>query len=393
MSTKDYRTKTIFRDMDNLKLNNETWPIGIDIGYSGVKVFSGNTALSFPSYAAEAEGDTQISIGSDEDDATTIQYKGEDGVTWNVGAIAQNNISVSDTSAGSLAIYGRSRYYSPMFKILMRVGLAAGLIPNKYGDPSGKKIVIQTGLPPKYILSDKGDLKEVFMGRHVFSVRFGSNGWRDFDITIGEENFRPVMDQPEGTLFSIMTDRFGQLMSDAREISSSRVLIMDPGFGTLDLFPMVRRNINRDACQTFPELGMKRVLKDTAAEIFEKYNFEISVPAMQQFLETGQVMRREGRSYKKAGFEDILIKHSKDVCRKALDRIVDIYNPLVEFDCLVVTGGTGAAWYGYINEDERFATSDTVRIIPGNQGDTELPYIFSNVRGYYIFALSACRRM
>lgn len=386
----NYRTKTTFREMDNKALSAKYWPIGLDIGYSGVKTFSGNQASCFPSYAVQNAAETRINIGSGGEDERSIRYYDDENGEWEVGALAQNMISTSDTSAGSLAIYGRSRYYSPMFKVIMRVGLAAGLRKNRFGNPEGKQNKVITGLPPKYIKSDSADLKSAMSGTHKFSVKFGNKSWEEYNFTLSEDDIG-IIDQPEGTLFSIATNPEMRLFPDAKKYFSSRVLVLDPGFGTFDLFPMIQRNINRDDCQTFPELGMKQVLKQTADEIYNKYNFEVSVPAMQKFLETGTVIKREGRKLSKVGFDDILEKNSLDVCNRAVERVMEIYNPPMEFDYMAITGGTGAAWSSYIRNSEYFKDCDTVKIISGNQGDPTLPYIFSNVRGYYIYALSRFR--
>ena len=48
---------------------------------------------------------------------------------------------------------------------------------------------------------------------------------------------------------------------------------------------------------------------------------------------------------------------------------------------LVITGGTGAAWYNQIKD--HFKDMNTLKIIAGNQNDN-IPFIFSNVRGYYM---------
>ncbi|MCD8083344.1 MAG: ParM/StbA family protein [Clostridiales bacterium] len=385
MDTNNYRTRTIFMEADNRKVGG-IWPVGLDIGYSGVKTFSGNAITCFPAYAAESMGQSRISVAGT-GDTRNIQYRDENGVVWDVGAGAQNRISVSDTSAGSLAIYGRSRYYSPMYKVIMRVGIACGIRKNACGNPAGKTLKIQTGLPPKYMASDTADLLDVMCGHHEFEVRFGDEPWEPFSFTLGREDVA-LIDQPEGTLFSISTDRNMKLMPDAVRYFSSRMLIIDPGFGTMDMFPMIRQTVNRDLCQTFPELSMKQVLKDTADEIFQRYNFEVAVPAMQQFLESGQIIKREGRKYSRVPFGDILEKHSMKICNQAIDRIMEIYNPPVEFDYLVLTGGTGEAWKDYFTNNEYLQDCETVTILPGNQGDPTLPYLLSNVRGYFIYALS-----
>ena len=389
MLTKNYRTRTAFRDMDN-KLRSETcWPIGLDIGYSGVKTCSGNMISCFPSYAAQNKYETRLLLGGEEDERR-ILYRDDETGEWEVGALAQNSISASDSTAGSMAIYGRSRYYSPMFKVIARVGLAAGLLSNRYGTPSGKKIQVITGLPPKYLKSASADLKTVLSGHHVFSVKFGNGAWIDFDFTL-DYNDIGIIDQPQGTLFSIATNPEMRLLPDAKKYFTSRVLVVDPGFGTVDIFPMNKKNTKRDDCQTFAELGMKQVLKLTSDDIFKQFNFEVSVPAMQSYLESGQVIKREGRKTSKVGFDDILEKNSKLVCNEVIEEIVNIYDPAMSFDYMVLTGGTGAAWSSYFRNSEYFKECETMQIISGNQGDPSLPYLYSNVRGYYIFALSRVR--
>lgn len=383
MDTKEYRTRTLFKAVDNHPLKNGYWPIGLDVGYSSVKVFGPNSANCFPSYAEINQTDVSVGLSGNTEDRN-IMFVGDDGTVWSVGAVAQNAMSVSDTTNGSLSVYGRTRYYDPMFYVLAMVGIASGMRKNPYGDPTGKKIVVQTGLPPKYILSDTDMLVDALKGHHHFKVSFFGGPYEEFDFTLEKEDIF-VTDQPMGTLFSIAMDKNMCMLPEARRYFTSRLLILDPGFGTFDTFPVIKQSINRDNCQTFDNLGMKQVLKETSAEIFKQFHFEIPVPAMQRFLESGEVIKREGFHTSKVGFAHILEEKSQAVCNRAIQKIIEIYNPAIEFDYVVITGGTGAAWSQYIRDHEYFRYSDTVKLISGNQGDASYPYLFSNVRGYYIY--------
>lgn len=387
MSTQQYRTRTVFQETNNRKAVN-VWNIGLDIGYSGVKVYSGNMIACFPSYATRvAPTLTQVNMAGTEQTEQNIRYRDENGNVWSVGAMAQDAIDPSDTSAGSNAIYGRERYYTPLFTVLLCTGLAAGIRKNQYGDPTGKKLHVVTGLPPKYFVYDKPMLTEVLCREYHFDVKFGASDWEHYDIFLQPEDI-DIIDQPEGTLFSIAANSNMGFTPDAVKYFSSKLLIMDPGFGTLDLFPIVNGCVNRDNSQTFPEFGMRQVFKDTCNEILDTMHTEISVPALQQFLKSGFVRKRDGRKITKAPFDDILEKHSRDICMKALDKVIEIYNPTLSYDYFVITGGTGEAWAEYIRESDYFKDSDAVKIIAGNQGDESLGYLFSNARGYYIYAFS-----
>ena len=135
--------------------------------------------------------------------------------------------------------------------------------------------------------------------------------------------------------------------------------------------------------ETFPDLGMYRILQETSEKIKEKYKVDIPVPFMQKQLETGTVRYSDMKKLisKDYDFEDILIKASNKVCREAIDRLIGLYN-LMDYNYIVVTGGTGAAWYDQIKE--KFKEFETLRIVEGNMNDN-LPFIYSNVRGYYLF--------
>lgn len=382
MDTREYRTRTFFKNLENRQARN-AWPVAIDIGYSSVKTFSGNSVSCFPAYAEQQKADIVVGM-PDDGPNNSILYMGEDGEMWNVGASAQNGISVTDTTNTSMSAYGRMRYYSPMFKVIARVGIAAGLRKNQFGDPSGKEIFLETGLPPKYMQSDQQMLIESLSGHHSFKASFCGGPWEKFDFTIDPKNIG-VIDQPMGTLFSVSMDKNFNLMPNAKRLFSSNILVVDPGFGTFDTFPVRKRVVSREQCETYDNLGMKQVLKETAQEVYEKYHFEIPVPAMQKYLETGTVIKREGFKTSKVPFDDILEEKSRIVCERAVKKLKETYIPTIDYDYMIVTGGTGAAWMSYIRNDDDFRGSDTLEIIAGNQGDPTLPYLLSNVRGYYIY--------
>ena len=99
MDTKEYRTRTLFKAVDNHPLKNGYWPIGLDVGYSSVKVFGPNSANCFPSYAEINQTDVSVGLSGNTEDRN-IMFVGEDGTVWSVGAVAQNAMSVSDTTNG-----------------------------------------------------------------------------------------------------------------------------------------------------------------------------------------------------------------------------------------------------------------------------------------------------
>lgn len=385
IKTSDFKTRTILTERRNLSAPG-IWSIALDIGYSAVKGFSNNMVYCFPSYARKINT-AMLNYG--EPNPNDIQYRDNTtGEIWSVGESAQNMISSDETKDSNESLYGRNRYYSDMFKVIARVGLGIGMMKNSIDEPGNKNLVVQTGLPPAYLKSDTFMLQDALSGTHNFSIKIGNKPWVNLSFTLPIENVS-VMAQPMGTLLSISTDSSGKPIPEANKYFKSNMLIFDPGFGTLDVFNLKNRMIA--STETFDDLGMKRVLTETSNEIFKKFHQEVKVPAMQKSLESGSIkcFDRKARATTLQPFADILDEANKKVCHEALAKIDNIYNNLFDHDYLVITGGTGAAWSTLIRE--YYKNMENLTIISGNQNDN-LPYIFSNVRGYYMFLISKLKK-
>lgn len=382
MNTKKYRTKTQFLDRDNGRITGE-WLIGIDLGYSAVKLFSPNSVDSFPSYARRVNNDFQFAGKAPEN---AILYR--DNSTkqlWLVGEVAQNTMETGDTSDSEATLYGRERYDSPLFKVIMQVGLGIGMLGNEYAAPAPEdKIIIQTGLPQRYLDDDTELIIEAFAGEHNFSLKLGDGEWMDFRLKIDAENVF-VLSQPKGSLFSVCINQDGKFNQNAKKYLSSSVIVFDPGFGTLDLFPINSGVVGTG--ETYADLGMKRVLQETSRLIQDKYKTSIPVPAMQKYLEVGTVrcFDKKNFSSKEVPFDTLLAEASNKVCEEAIARMAGALN-LVDYNYLIITGGTGAAWFHRIRD--KFANFSTLTLLQGNCNDETLPGIYSNVRGYYYYRLS-----
>ncbi len=376
MGTKKFRTKTNFIERDN-GIVDGVWENAIDIGYSAVKLMSPNVVASFPSYARRVKDDFQFA-GSAPQSAILYRDLNTDEM-WVVGEVAQNLISSNDTSDSEASLYGRDRYFNDMFNVISNVGLGVGMRGNMYGEPKNCRHVVQTGLPERY-MGDEGLLRESLSGPHAFALKVGDRDWETFSFDLDARDIY-VISQPRGTLFSVIIDNAGEFIPEAKSIMDSSVLILDPGFGTCDIFSIREGTV--DHGETFSDLGMKRVLQETSKLIRENYGVDIPVPAMQKNLETGMVRKFDKRALttKDYPFDNLLNTACDKVCEEALLRMASSFN-LSEFDHIIITGGTGAAWYRRL--EERLKGMSDLNIIKGNQNDT-LDFIYSNVRGYYFY--------
>ena len=76
------------------------------------------------------------------------------------------------------------------------------------------------------------------------------------------------------------------------------------------------------------------------------------------------VSNRKLRTSVNIQFGDILEECSREIAMRAIDKIDELYD-LVDYDYLILTGGTGEAWYGYFKD--AYKGMSNLTIIPGNQ--------------------------
>lgn len=385
MNTIDFKTRTeIIEEPSNCP--EGYWVLGLDTGYSAVKGKSPNKRYAFPSYAKKVLADRAFLRDAED---TDIRYRDENG-EWVVGRLAYDEVNAKEVVDSEQELFGRHRYFSDMFLVIARTGIAIGMMPNKYGSYEGKHIMIEAGLPPKYA-SDADDLREALCGKHDFEIKVGSGDWTRYTIDLKEKDIQ-IMPQPLGSLVCASTSANGKQLKTAAEYWSENIIVFDPGFGTLDTY-IVKRGQVIGTGETFPEYGMREVFARTCRDIKKEFGLSIEIPELQNYLESGElrviVSRRPLRT-KKCSFKDILKKNCEEVCEEVITKLGSIYNYFVDYDCIIATGGTFEAWKNnFINA---FKEVEDLRVIPANINNVSVSTIYSNVDGYYYFLTNMLSR-
>jgi plasmid segregation protein ParM len=315
--TQQFKTTTSYLPQTNLRCGGEAWPVALDIGYSGTKGMSPNSAYSFPSFARELRGTPDGNPRPSD-----ILYRDENGQEWMVGDFAIATLHADDTNDSQATLYGRHRYFSPMFLAIARTGIALGMMPNRNGKyRPGQRLYVQTGLPPAF-LKDASLLKEVLLGEHSFSVKFGARKWQEFNFTLGDHDIG-VIEQPKGAVVSASKTDTGRtvLGSGRKPYIEDRILVADGGFGTFDAISIYNRVTETE--MSFTDVGMNAVFQLLSERLYKDYGAEISVHAIQNILDAGSVFAfdRASRSNRKVDIADALTQASRDVCERALDRL------------------------------------------------------------------------
>ena len=378
MNTNDFKTRTEIIE-EQSTCPEGYWVLGLDTGYSSVKGKSPNKRFAFPYYAKKVpEGRAFLREAEDSD----IRYRDETG-EWVVGKLAYDEVNAKEIVDSEQELTGRHRFFTDIFRVTTRTGIALGLMPNKYGSCEDKHIMIEAGLPPKYI-NDAVDLREALCGKHDFEVKVGAGNWIKYSIELKENDIQ-VMPQPLGSLVSASTNANGRQLKTAIQYWSGNVIVFDPGYGTLDTY-IVKRGQVIGKGETCPEYGMHEVFARTCRDIEKEFGLSIEVPELQNCLESGEVkviVSRRPLKTRKYSFKDILEKNCVEVCKEVIERLSSIYNYFVDYDYIIATGGTFEAWKDvFINA---FKDVEDLRVIPANINNVSVSTVYSNVNGYYYY--------
>lgn len=370
--TSIFRTKQEFFPLNNP--SSSQYVIGLDIGYSGTKVFYEKGYFCFPSYARKLS-ENMLNISSDMD----ILYRDDEtNEVYMVGYNAQNMMMRDDTNDTDGELYSRKRYSDKRFRILAQTAIGIALA-NKHDN---RDIVIQTGLPSSYVSGDEPAIKKAFVKKERFSLRIGAGEWVSFaDLDLKTENIY-VLPQPAGALYSVLINSDGTYTSDARSLLTSNVLVMDVGFGTFDFFGIQNRTIS--CKESSDELGMREVFDKTTKKIREAYGEDVRVAALQKNLETGMITVTDDEEMtsdvKPIG--DFLQASSSEVMKSAMEKAKAVTHAFRDYEYIIVDGGTGEAWYEQIVQ--WLSNMKTITVMPCNRNDN-MPFIYANARGYYMY--------
>lgn len=354
---------------------NDTWIIGIDIGFSAVKGFAPNKRFCFPSYVKKLEHPLNM------EDINDIYYRDETGV-YLVGTNAQNLVQAKDTNDTG-AMFDRDRYFTQDFKVLLRTAIGIGLMDNQsFRRARTMPVFVQTGLPAAYVKEDAPLIRRAFSESGKFDLKLGGGKWERLENTLKGEDVS-VMSQPSGTLNSIMSGDDGHFRPDAKRFIAGNILIADAGFGTFDLYGVINR---RTALQeSASNLGMKRVLEEASAAVYKDYKVDIRISQMRKYMKAGFFKYTDiaKRKSVKIPLESYITDACKKVAIESVNKLFELSGYFQDYDILIVTGGAGAAYLPYYRE--ALKDMEALDVLPGNDGN-DLPIFYANARGYYMTA-------
>ncbi len=367
---KNIKTKQEFHNLTNPK--SKQFVIGLDAGYSSMKVFHENGYFCFPSSIRKKPKEV-FGFPSE----TDILYQDlQTGESYYVGLAAQKMTDGTNDTEGEL--FSRKRYSNKSFHILCNVAIALALRYKK----DNREVILQTGLPIAYVEGDKSALIKSLSKPAKFALSMGGKPLQNFEFCIREENIF-IMSQPSGSLYSSIMRKDGKYTDDAVNILSQNTLVIDPGFGTLDFLGIKANEICHKG--TIDNLGMKEVLTRVSEKILKEFGEDIKVPALQGYLETCKITSTDDESWsaQEHSIEPIIEECVQSVCLDAMNKLKSETSTFRNYQYIIIGGGTGAAWY--VSMNDKLKNFSFKGILKANRNDESIGLLYANARGYYLY--------
>ena len=160
-----YRTRHEFFNIPMQLPKAPKFIVGLDAGYSGMKVWYERGYFCFPSFVKELT-DASLNLFDEKD----ILYRDNDtGKTYMLGYTAQEMVESGDTNETDSETYDRKRYWNPKFQILCKAAIGLAIMSREKEDK--RPIFLETGLPASYLKADSSAMKESLTKPFNFSLK------------------------------------------------------------------------------------------------------------------------------------------------------------------------------------------------------------------------------
>ena len=328
--------------------------IAVDPGFDTIKVIANGKFFKFP-FNTEKTDEKKISNMTVADDF--ILYRNKDNETWRIGQYARELIfekkDSSDIEDKMKSFYSEKRFVSDEFTIGLRTAIAMAISElGLYNEINNINIFIMVALPHSVRDNYSTQVKSILSGNHDYFVKIGKELEEEYTYIIEEDNIFTVS-QTVASILGETSDDDGNIDEDKfYYLSDGPTLVIDGGFYTIGEVAVDRGgSINEEKTFSDTEHAMKNINMEIAREL------ENQRPDIKYYVIEYLMTKNDGKvKYLNDGKADIIDLNilKKDKIKEMSYRFIETlnkkYNNLLDFNYVLVTGGTGACYYDYLKE-------------------------------------------
>ena len=380
--------------------------IAVDPGFSSLKVICEGILFSIPCDVLENTGKENFFLSDKKEDYAAVNVFGK---TFLIGEYARklllenNRQKQQDISYSVLSDF--ERFGTTNFEVSMMAAIGMGLV--KYCELSQEK-----GLKPKLTVDKLKDcdiylaiaiphavyeqgavgpaglIRDRIYGHQAFTLELAKGNY-ELDFTIKEDCAYKMQSQVIAALLGALYDEHGEPMQilDASD-KSKPILVIDGGYKTVGIFKLSQTDTVEEA-ESNSAFAMNLVDEKITKILADKGRADIKPYNIQEYYDTREEIAviENGKS-KYITINDERDRVIEEYCKIMIEYLNEKYNNLIAIKQILITGGTGAAYYDtfieYINSNDKMAhLRGKVKLAEYKFMGQKITPIFAVVTGIY----------
>lgn len=328
--------------------------ITVDPGFDSIKVIANGIIFKFP-FNAEETDERVINEYALRDDF--MLYREVSGSTWRVGQYARelifDNKNNTELESKMRDFYTEKRFISKEFLVGLRTAIALSIDKtNLYNSQHELVIYLMVALPHSSREQYCASVKGISAGNHTFSLKVGKSKEKKYNFSINENNIYTVS-QTIAAILGETSDINGNINQEKFfYLSEGPTLVIDGGYYTTGLVHVSRGgSVDDRKSESNIDYSMKNINIAVADSISDKrpdikyYVLEYMLSQNDRkvrYIEKGQAAEIDLKSIRE--------EKIKEICNEFIKYLNNKYNKLLDFNYVLVTGGTGACFYNQLKD-------------------------------------------
>lgn len=295
--------------------------------------------------------------------------------------------------------YNTKTYFSSSLYTKELLGQIAYLLYNweaKKYDKDSYEVILSIGFPAElsidtdYITRAIQDIKnKTFTLDVVIDKQNDDKNYEKYikRITISINGIF-VSAQPFAALSSLLYNVDGSFKKELNSFTENTIVI-DGGYGTLDICQIINRQLVRSSIRTYPSLGMKSVHQQLL-QLLKPMNQMLTIQDIRERIDKGifTIDKETGGTYNfKSDYEEA-IQNKKEAFKNL---IKDEFYNFANIENIVFAGGVGRIYYNYAKNADEFKNKINNMFLVEVKGlqeqDDIKATLFSIVEGYRNIAI------
>lgn len=326
--------------------------VSIDPGFDSIKVVGGGKVFKIPFSVQETDERRLTDYGLRSD---FLLYRDQTGSTYRVGSYARElifeNKDEDAVESHMDVFYSESRFTSPEFLVGLRVAMALAIDASNIEDTRDLEIFLMVALPHASKQTYSAAVVGSVAGEHIYSLTHGTNPEKSYAYTIKEKNVFTVS-QTIAAIIGETSDDLGNINQDRYfYLAQGPTLVLDGGYYTMGQVSVSRGGSVDDSRTESDTMHAMKNVNFAVADAIKEHRPDIKHYVIEYLIQNGSKVRymEDGVAHT-IDLPELRKEKAREVCQDLIEYLNKKYNNLLDYNYIMVAGGTGSVFFDQLKE-------------------------------------------